>query len=221
LLKEKIPEGDLLLKIPEALDYRVVYDKDLKKLGNDIKYEMDKSDEITGKFDRVAYFVELDDQQGNTNYVFVSFKAMTDKIKKIGIPWHRRNIRFQVKVDDMNVVSNVEGVKNGTGMDGGNIEFWKTDYGPKNKKGISGADDGRFDFGDEQFVGRGGFGSMQVHNYKERHTVFALNNWKAGQNANLGIGNCPDKGKHADWTHHGTAHRYPKARMRILVRSAR
>ena len=86
------------------------------------------------------------------------------------------------------VKSNVPSVKNGTFADG-NIEFWAANYAQPNEKAIPGASNDVFDFGDRRQDPANGYGSMQVHNYLEKQTVFAFNNFQGGSRCDLGIGN--------------------------------
>ena len=178
---------------------------------------MDNSDKIKTPFDRVAYFVELDHKHRGKQHVFVSFKTMTNDIKKIGIPDFRSGAVFQQMVDDMEIVSNVSDLKTGR-VDQGNIEFWPYNYSNKNQKNVPGADDKKFDFGDQCANGQD-YGSMQVHNYKAKQTVFAINCWKAGQKADLGIGNCKKSNRGGtDWTFKGNAKNHNSAKLRVLIR---
>jgi sialate O-acetylesterase len=57
---------------------------------------------------------------------------------------------------------------------------------------------------------------MQVHNHSARQTLFALNHWREGDNADLGIGNQPNG--NPDWTFAKNAAAYPVRRLRVLVR---
>ncbi len=57
---------------------------------------------------------------------------------------------------------------------------------------------------------------MQIHNYEAKQTIFALNSWKRGANADLGIGNSP--GKTRDWTFAANAQAYTIKRLRVFVR---
>ena len=78
----------------------------------------------------------------------------------------------------------------------GNIEFWNTNYVPNQGTLIpSGA--GFFDYDDTRSTG-GSYGSMQIHNYVDEHTIFAYNRWNDENVSDLGIGNQPT-GK-LDWT---------------------
>ncbi len=211
----QVPVRDFLaLRVPEAGDYKLVYDLDLAKLGADIKYEADNSGSI-GAFDRVAYFLELQKDGGETEYVFVSMEAFTDQAKQLGIPTATSGVKFQQPVKNMNVASNVAGIQAGVGFDGGNIEFWPHNYAPYNSAKVPGASDGVYDFGDQPSDPVDGYGCMQVHNAKAKQTLLAINNWKAGGGANLGIGN--SQGQTRDWTFIGNADSYSVKRLRVLV----
>jgi len=212
-----VPKRDLLvLKVPEAKDYQLVYDLDLAKLGPDIKYDVDNRGKIHQPFDRIAYFLELEGVDRNTQYLYVSMDAFTDAPDKIGVPTVKSGARFQQDVANMNVYSNVKGIVTRTGLAGGNIEFWPNNYGPANSANVPNASSQVFDFGDAPGEPVDGHGSMQVHNHAAKQTLFALNNWKAGSHADLGIGNQPTG--NPDWTFASNAGSYQVKRLRVLVR---
>lgn len=73
-----------------------------------------------------------------------------------------------------------------------------------------------YDFGDAPINPVNGHGSVQVHNHVAKQTIFALNNWRAGGLADLGIGNQP--AKHSDWTFATNAASHQAKRLRALVR---
>ena len=116
----------------------------------------------------------------------------------------------------MNVYSNVKGVVTGTGLTGGNIEFWPNNYGPSNSAKVPNASDQAFDFGDDPTDPVDGYGSMQVHNHEAKQTLFALNHWREGSRADVGIGNQP--AGNPDWTFAANAGSYTVKRLRVLVR---
>jgi len=211
------PKRDLLaLKVPEAGDYQLVYDLDLNKLARDFAYEVDDSGRIQRHFDRVAYFLELQGADRNTQYLYVSMDAFTDAPGKIGVPRGRTGARFQQNVANLNVYSNVKGITTGTGLAGGNIEFWPNDYGTANAANVPNASAQVYDFGDEPAAKVAGYGAMQVHNHNARQTLFALNHWNEDGRADIGIGNQP-KGN-PDWTFAANAGAYKAKRLRVLVR---
>ena len=133
---------------------------------------------------------------------------------RMGVPTVATGSEFQQMVSNLEVRSNVEGVKTGSFPDG-NIEFWSTNYSPGNAKQIPGASSSKYDFGDT-INQVGDHGSMQVHNYREKQTVFAFNQFRGGANADCGIGNAP-AGKNPDWTFTGAMRNYRKAVLCVLV----
>ena len=212
----EIPDYDFLkLKVREADDYQLVYDLDLKKLGRDIDYAADNSKTLEGGFDRIAYFIELKDGSG-LRYAYASMDAFTDDLSKIAIPTPASKAMFQAAVKNLTVVSNAKGVVNGANLAGGNIEFWPHNYGPRNAAKVKNASTSLWDFGDEPSDPVDGYGCMQVHNSGANQTVFAVNQWKSGADADLGIGN--SSGQTRDWTFAKNARSFEAARLRVLVR---
>ncbi|MBU4460697.1 MAG: sialate O-acetylesterase, partial [Verrucomicrobia bacterium] len=208
----------LALKVGESKDYRLVYSLDLAKLGATFAYDEDHTAEIAGTFDRIAYFLELQKPGEAPRYVYTSMDAFTTDLRKTGIPALASGAFFQTPVTNLTVLSNVPGLTNGSAMAGGNLEFWPNNYGAPNSASVPGAAADVFDFGDQPGEPRDGYGSMQVHNGAARQTVFAINNWKAGAGADLGIGN--SEGKTRDWTINNNARAYTVKRLRILIRPA-
>jgi sialate O-acetylesterase len=212
-----VPKRDLMgLHVPEAKDYHLVYELDLAKLSEKVTYQVDNHARLDKPFDRIAYCLELQSADLNTEYVYVSMDAFTDNVGKIGVPTAWSGARFQQNVSNMNVYSNVKGVVTGIGLAGGNIEFWPNNYGPANSAKVPNASDQAFDFGDEPGDPVDGYGSMQVHNHEAKQTLFALNHWREGSHADLGIGNQPTG--NPDWTFAANAGSYTVKRLRVLVR---
>jgi sialate O-acetylesterase len=212
----KVPQRDALSRVPEAKDYQLVYDLDLSKLGADIHYGTDNHKKIDRPFDRIAYCVELQDGSGDCDYVFVSMDAFTSAVDKIGIPTVASGAVFQQNITNMAVYSNVKGIVTGVGLKGGNIEFWPNNYGMVNSARVPHASSQAYDFGDEPTGGADGYGSMQVHNHDAKQTLFAVNHWREGARADIGIGN-QAKGS-PDWTFAANAETYGAKRLRVLVR---
>ena len=197
-------------------DYKLIYDLDLTKLGRTVGYSVDESTRFSGEFDRIAYWLELQKPGEEMKFVCVSMDAFTDDAMKIGVPTTGSRAAFQTNVAKLNILSNVEGVKEGQGLSGGNIEFWPNKYAPLNGANIPGASEETFDFGDRKGPLEQGYGCMQVHNHAAGHTIFAINNWNVGAKADIGIGNSP--GQHRDWTMASNGEQYQSKRLRILVR---
>lgn len=211
-----VPQVNFLPQIEEAKNYKLALDIDLQKLGPTITYDVDHRGQLGGGFDRVAYLLELQAGSGPAQYVYVSMNAFTKDVNKIGIPTADSKAVFQQLVEKMTVVSNVAGIENVVDSDGGNIEFWPHNYGAPNGANIPGASGSIYDFGDTYSAPVDGYGSMQVHNFKAKQTLFAINAWKSGPGANIGIGNSP--GEHRDWTFTPNANSYSLKRLRVLVR---
>ncbi len=211
-----IPKRDwLAMHVPEAKNYKLVYDLDLAKLGPDLRYDLDNRSQIKGPFDRIAYCLELEDATGAPQDVYVSMDAFTDTLDKIGVPSVQSGIRFQQSVAHLNIYSDVKNLVTGTNLNGGCLEFWPNNYGPNNAAKVPNASSAAFDFGDELAEPADGYGSMQVHNHDARQTVFALNHWREGQRADIGIGNAPEG--NLDWTFSANAGSYQSKHLRIFV----
>ena len=202
--------------VPEAKDYQVVYDLDLAGLGPAIKYDIDNHTNLTKHFDRIAYFLELQDPDWNTRDIYVSMDAFTDDPGKIGIPVFGSGARFQQNVTNMNVYSNVRTITTGMRLNSGNIEFWPNNYDQANSAKVPNASGDAYDFGDEITDVEDGYGCLQIHDHGARQTLIAVNHWRAGTHADIGIGNQP-KGN-PDWTFAGNAGNYRAVRLRISVR---
>ncbi len=204
------------LNVPEMKDYQLVYDLDLTRLGAAFKYNVDDHWKIQKPFDRIAYLLELEDTHQNTQAIYVSMDAFTADAARIGVPVFGSGAFFQQNVTNLNVYSNVKDIVTGTGLTGGNIEFWPNNYGGGNSAQVPNASSETLDFGDQIFDPADGYGSMQVHNHEARQTLFAINHWREGSRADIGIGNQPTGSP--DWTFAKNADSYRTMRLRVLVR---
>ncbi len=197
-------------------DYSLLYEMDLAKLGGRINYDRDNSNSI-GAFDRVGYLVELESGEYGDQKVFVSMDAFTDDAKKVAIPVFGSGALFQQKVSGVEVFSSTDIVKAGK-IGTGNIEFWPHNYGQANTARLPGASPSKYDFGDQYSeMNTPGYGCMQVHNFAAKQTIFAINNWKNGKNADIGIGN--HNGQHPDWTFASNGQKYSAKRLKVYVRT--
>lgn len=212
-----VPQRDWFgMNVPDAKDYQVVYELDLSGLGSPLKYAVDNHAKIHQPFDRIAYFLELQDRDLNTRDLFVSMDAFTDDLAKIGVPAFGTGARFQQDVKNMDVFSNVKGIVTGTHLTGGNLEFWPNNYDKQNDAKVPHASSSTFDFGDRITDPADGYGSMQVHNHDARQTLFAINHWRESGKADVGIGNQPTG--NPDWTFAANADDYRAMRLVVLVR---
>ena len=226
-----------------ASGYALVYASNITNIGGIIngtvpgtRYYTDNARSDTNDFDRVAYYVELTHPTYGNQWVWVSFDAVTRDRALIGYPFHDfaagtnycANI-FQQKVSRMDVLSNVSGITNYVGCATGNIEFWPNNYSQPDALGLgasTNALNNGFDFGDTKADGAisvGGHGSFQVHNWGDKTTLFAMNNWGAGNSTiTLGIGNQPGSnsgtGLAPDWTFNYNATAYSYRRLYVFTR---
>ena len=212
-----VPRVDTLSKVAEAKDYTLVYDLDLAKLGGSIAYDVNNA-AAAPKFDRVAYFLELRKAGEPVRYAFVSMDAFTHDAAKLGIPTAASGAHFQQPVSNLNVTVDAPGLASATGI-AGNIEFWPNNYGPANSAGVPGGDDAVYDLGDQPADPVEGYGCLQIHQTAAKQTLIAVNQWKSGSRADLGIGNSP--GNTRDWTFTSNASSYTLKRLRVFVRPAR
>ena len=217
--KLPLPKNPEISDIPEANGYNVIYQIDIPanaSYGNNMPgYSVNNSGKPVD-FSRVAYFFELIDKDGAEQYAFASMDKFTDDLKKIGIPVFASKAFFFQKVNNLTVRSNVPSVIACTDFDGGNIEFSPSNYGQGNSRNIPGASNDRYDFGDDSSGNSTGYGSMQVHNWKEKQTVFAVNHWGGSGTLDVGIGN--SKSDRSDWTFDQNADRYQTIRLTVLVK---
>ncbi len=227
----KVPHVDYLAKhVPEAKNLTLVYDLDLARLGANPRYTVDRHTKIHGKIDRIAYFLELKQRGRKTRYIYVAMDPFTQDLGKIAVPTVASKAHFQTRVHNLTVITNAPGIVAGTGLEG-NIEFWPNNYGPPNSAHVPNASSALWDFGDEPSNPVDGYGCMQVHNFAARQTLFAVNCWKAGPRADIGIGNSPPRpvlghgNKHTartrDWTFQANAGAYVYKRLRVFVHLAK
>lgn len=226
--------GGATNSVAEAGGYKLVYSIDLPTAANystgstNPIYSVDNHAGITNT-SRVAYYLELRESKGPLRYVWVSMDSFTQNSTKMGIPTLASGAVFQQNVTNMNVYSDVSAIVAGTGMTGGNIEFWPYGYNPTNKVGVPGANDAVFDFGD-QSSGGGNYGSMQIANHDAGQMLISLNGWgRNNTGLDLGIGNnllyCTDTSAlinsftsiNPDWTFRGNAGAYTVKRLQVYV----
>ena len=213
-----------------AAGYRVVYTLDMpvcSDFGRGIPDPYLFNAAASGvPFSRVAYYLALGQRPFASparQYAWTSMDAFTPFLSKIGIPNTATKAIFAQIVTNLTVRSNKSGVINGE-FDTGNIEFWPSNYGTGNDRGIPGASGSTYDFGDGGFSGSAGHGSFQVHNYLNAQTVFGINRWGDNRTSSvsLGIGtpastetlNSSDK----DWTFAENAAAYASRRLYVLAR---
>lgn len=199
--------------------YRVVYALEIPESASfnasGVPYEVDHSDDIPpGSFDRIAWFLALETQSGEVQWVWVSLPAFTLSAERIGVPASGTGAFFQHVVEDGEVRSNVVSERTGVPL---HLEMWPTNYQSPSSLPVEGASDDVYDFGDRP--SSGGYGSMQVHDAAAAETLFAYNRWGSSPDpSDLGIGNSPTG--NPDWTFRTNSTDYTSRRLLVLVRGA-
>ncbi len=211
-----------------ASAYQTVYSIALPVTGNlnalgAAAYTVDERS-VPGGFDRVAYYLELQTAGGATQYAWASMDAWTASRGKVGLPLLANGAMFQQNVTNLEVISNVPGVVNGTTATGGNIEFWPNSYSQANALSVPGASATNYDTGDTitGTVPTAGYGCLQIHNHDAgaSQTVLAVNRFGTdGQILDVGIGNnLAPTTNGVDWTFASNAGNYTKRTLHVMVR---
>ena len=206
----------------EAMGYTHIYSLSIPDQPNfrlGAPYTLDNSNLNLGPIESVAYRLNL----GENNFCYASFSAYTNELSQYGVPTftsgavaqrYVQNLYYEAKSPSLNTT--------GTTVSQGNIEFWPYNYGGGNAKSIPNANavnsgNRSYDFGDTCNYDNN-YGSMQVHDYQNRTTVFAFNRWNNGLEACLGIGNCPDTSVGLDWTHKYTTASYDTKQLDVFAK---
>lgn len=212
--------NDLQERIPEAAGYHPLYVLDIAEKPNyhnePVPYVVDRSKDFGGMaVERIAYCLELQKDGQPLQYVFVSMDAFTQNLAQMGVPTAQSEAFFQQNVTGMTIAANVPGVPTGMNLNGGNIEFWPSNYGPQNQANVPNASASAFDFGDGGGKAKEkGYGCLQIHNYEKKCTLIAFNRWGGGT-CELGLGNSPQG--NLDWTFTSNAGQYSLRRLTVLV----
>ena len=205
--------------VDEAKWYRPVYALDIPEssaYGTDpVNYRFDDHANV-GSFSRVAYYLELEDNNNELTYVWVSMDAFTSDASKLGVPTRASGAVFQQYVKNLVVRSNAYTAFSGT-RSTGNIEFWPDNYISQNYLGIEGAYDDRWDCDDTRSAGEGNYGSMQIHDTGYATPILCYNNWGQGATACVGAG----VGRSScDWTESNNAGNYRYRSLEVYVLNA-
>lgn len=213
---KKLDQKDIISRI--AKKAQLIYRHDMKSpvgKNRSIRYLVNNSGKFKDKkVKRVIFIAELDSADGKKSWVAAVMDAFTPDCRKIGVPESANGAFFACRVKNMTVLTNVPGVATGF-FNEGNIEFWKGNYNQINQFKVPGADRFNFDFGDNSSPNApAGYGSMQIHNFMKKQTVFAYNGF-AFAKKDIGIGN--NSGKHKDWTFAGNSGSFKKAILHIYA----
>ena len=214
--------ANVAANVPASAGYQLAYSINIPATGNatSLSYSVNNSAAI-GSFSRIAYYLELQTGTATPKFIWTSMNAFTTDPTKIAIPTAASGAFFQQNVINMDVLSNVAGIINGTTATGGNIEFWPSGYSQGNTLNIPNASGSTFDFGDGGGNTSAGYGSMQVHNHAASQTLFGFNNFgttSGTQTFDLGIGTNPSPVNGGlDWTFANNAGSYSNRTLHVFV----
>ncbi|MBO5721518.1 MAG: 9-O-acetylesterase, partial [Lentisphaeria bacterium] len=213
---KEVPQEAVIKDIEKNM--QLIYQHDPRKATGDdgsIKYQIDNSGKFNGKVKRIAYSWEIVSKAGKKEYVVAVMDAFTKDVKKIGVPVAAAKAQFAVKVQNVSVYSNVEGLATGN-IGECNIEFWSKNYVPGNTGAIPGANARKYDSSDTPQGAALGYGCMQLHNFKANQTVFAYNSFR-NTTPDLGFGNSTHRADATDWTFARNAAGYKIACLKVYA----
>ncbi|MDD5729164.1 MAG: hypothetical protein PHV59_11430, partial [Victivallales bacterium] len=212
-LQAKAEDTELQKLVPEAKGYKLIYKLNpLQYASKD--YQINNSERFSGTLKKIGYLLKLTDKKDKLTWVFVSMDPFSQDLKQLGVPDAESGV-IQQYVNNLEIFSNSPKLKTGK-FEKGNIEFWPNNYSGSNVKKIPGATNNH-DFGDGVDLHNvNGYGSMQVHNYLEKQTVFAFNHWNSGKNCDVGIGNNTSGAGRPDWTSSASGKNYKDAQLAVV-----
>ncbi|MEA4862947.1 MAG: sialate O-acetylesterase [Victivallaceae bacterium] len=207
--------------VPQLSDYKLLYriqplDGVMSGDNRSCKYAAEHR--FNDKIRRVAIFAQLIGNDGTSKFVCVESDPWSDDPAKLGLPTAASGAFCTDTLKNAKVTTNVEGVASGFFPDALAVEMFPSNYTTPNARGVAGASDKTYDFGDSPADGAGvsGYGSFQIHNVPAKQTVFAFNAWQNGAKCDLGIGNRSDG--NPDWTLSGSGKDYKSAYLLIFVK---
>ncbi len=195
-------EGALRHHVPEADSMKLLYAFDPTNASidnNRVQYDEDNRHSFAGKhIERVGYFMHLADANEQTRWAYVEMDPFTQDLARLGVPAPEKDSLFQQEVANLFVKSS-EGALPSGALAKGNIEFWPCNYGPETTLKIPNASGEKYDIDDAPSMATNpGYGCLQIHDPASLTTLLAFNNFRAGRDADVGIGNSPEG--QPDWT---------------------
>lgn len=203
--------------VAEAQDYTLVYELSIPTNADyrtSAPIYAENHSTTVGNFDRVAYYLELVDSAGTSQWIYTSMQAFTTNPAQISVPVGSTS--WEQAVSSLTVATNVSGITTGSNLSTGNIEFWSHCYevGANSNIGGSGT---TYDFDDTRNTSASCYGSMQIHNYGAAQPLLSWNRWAYGtSNNDIGIGKRTTS--HPDWTFAQNAGNYTSRTLYVLVR---
>ncbi len=215
---EEVKTEDLVKELAGD-GWQLAFDYDLFKgvIDNEIaRYDVDNSKKLTGKVKRIAYYVTGEKKGTGNVWLLTAMDAFTEEVAKCGVPTFGSGAVFQQKVTNISVATNFPGIPKGSYPEG-NVEFWPYNYGQQPTLNLPGQNSQKYDFDDKMSAPSKGYGSMQVHLFAQKTTLFAYNCFNRRENADFGFGN-NTSGQHPDWTFMGNLSKdWSKASIKVFV----
>ncbi|MBP5531305.1 MAG: hypothetical protein J6Y54_04680 [Lentisphaeria bacterium] len=194
----------------------LVYEYDLfAGTPNGIKAKVDNSDKFAGRrIKRVYYLFVVTDKTGKKIYAEVSLDPFVQDLRKLALPGSKVRHNIATPIKNIGIRTNAPNLIDGDEIAGGNVEFYFTNYGPKNVKGLRNASDKVFDAGDNPNTDKKpGYGCMQFHTVRG-DAIVCFSNFRGRGNADLGFG-APREFKNPDWTFSKNARNYKSAKLYV------
>ena len=207
---------ELLAYLTQRPNLVYVYDLFAGAPNGIMKPKVDNSGKFSGRrVARVRYLFVAEDQKGETLYAEVSLDPFVQDLRKLALPGSKVRWNIASTINNIGIRTNVPNLIDGDEIASGNIEFFYTNYGPKNSKGIRVAGDKVFDAGDQPSGDRKpGYGCMQFHTVRGDGIV-CFNNFKGRGAADFGFG-VNREGKNPDWTFSKNGKNYKSVKLYIF-----
>lgn len=181
-------------------------------------YEVDRSAELAGPFDRVAYRLSLTAADGTAQRLWVSMDPFVEDLGRLGLPAAASGMAYAGPARNLTVLADAPGLPAEAQLPEGWLELWPGDYATANAAGAPGASDTAYDWGDAP-TGGGQYGSFQLHDSAGGRTLLAYNHWGQALGAASDIGIGPAPGGHPDWTFAGNAAAWSSRHLEVWIRS--
>ena len=167
---------------------------------NAIPYSVNNSASIAnGSFNRIGYYMELQTASSKLYYMYVSFNAapFSTQANMLGVPVNSTGEFYHYggatgQVQNMDIVTNLPGFSNYTGLSSGLVQFWPSNYGNGNGYGVPNQTAGQWGPGDDGAGLGAGYGSMKIASDGvgggPNTMLMAFNDWNGGT-YDVGLGN--------------------------------